>query len=149
MVDRIIIFYGSRRDFEEIVEQETEDFEEVIPFMELIQHYNARLRPNESGVGEDGLYHRIDVEACVVRADDYASVLEHVLSNFSNIVSLNHDIELLLIQNPPKRVRASLEAYYDNIEYNGKSGFSPTNHTKNHHLHPAIHRSDIVKVDVL
>ena len=28
MVDRIIIFYGSRRDFEEIVEQETEDFEE-------------------------------------------------------------------------------------------------------------------------
>ena len=77
MVDRIIIFYGSRRDFEEIVEQETEDFEEVIPFMELIQHYNARLRPNESGVGEDGLYHRIDVEACVVRADDYASVLEH------------------------------------------------------------------------
>lgn len=63
MVDRIIIFYGSRRDFEEIVEQETEDFEEVIPFMELIQHYNARLRPNESGVGEDGLYHRIDVEA--------------------------------------------------------------------------------------
>lgn len=117
MVDRIIIFYGSRRDFEEIVEQETEDFEEVIPFMELIQHYNARLRPNESGVGEDGLYHRIDVEACVVRADDYASVLEHVLSNFSNIVSLNHDIELLLIQNPPKRVRASLEAYYDNIEY--------------------------------
>ena len=117
MVDRIIVFYGSRRDFEEIVEQETEDFEEVIPFMELIQHYNARLRPNESGVGEDGLYHRIDVEACVVRADDYASVLEHVLSNFSNIVSLNHDIELLLIQNPPKRVRASLEAYYDNIEY--------------------------------
>ena len=29
MVDRIIIFYGSRRDFEEIVEQETEDFEEL------------------------------------------------------------------------------------------------------------------------
>lgn len=32
---------------------------------------------------------------------------------------------------------------------NGKSGFFPTNHTKNHHLHTAIHRSDIVKVDVL
>lgn len=48
MVDRIIIFYGSRRDFEEIVEQETEDFEEVIPFMELIQHYNARLRKKRS-----------------------------------------------------------------------------------------------------
>lgn len=117
MVDRIIIFYGSKRDFEKIVEQETQEFEEVIPFMELIQHYNARLRPNESGVGEDGLYHRIEVEACIVRADDYASVLEHVISNFSNIVSVNHDIELLMVHNPPKRVRASLETYYDNIEY--------------------------------
>ncbi len=117
MIDKIIIFYGSRRDFENVVEQETESFEEVIPFMELIQHYNARLRPNDSGVGEDGLYHRIEVEACVVRADDYASVLEHVLSNFSNIVSVNHDIEVLLVQNPPKRVRLSLETYYDNIQY--------------------------------
>lgn len=117
MVDRIIIFYGSKRDFEKIVEQETQEFEEVIPFMELIQHYNARLRPNESGVGEDGLYHRIEVEACIVRADDYASVLEHVISNFSNIVSVNHDIELLMVHNPPKRVKTSLETYYDNIEY--------------------------------
>lgn len=117
MVDRIIIFYGSKRDYEKIVKLETEEFQEVIPFMELIQHYNARLRPNESGVGEDGLYHRIEVEACIVRADDYASVLEHVLSNFSNIVSVNHDIELLMVHNPPKRVRESLETYYDNIEY--------------------------------
>ena len=117
MVDKIIIFYGSRRDFEKVVKQETRNFEEIIPFMELIQHYNARLRPNESGVGENGLYHRIKVESCVVRADDYASVLEHVLSNFCNIVSVNHDIELLLIQNPPKRVLLSLETRYDNIEY--------------------------------
>ncbi|MCF2679135.1 ATP-dependent Clp protease ATP-binding subunit [Faecalicatena contorta] len=117
MVHRIIIFYGSKRDYEKIVKLETEEFQEVIPFMELIQHYNARLRPNESGVGEDGLYHRIEVEACIVRADDYASVLEHVLSNFSNIVSVNHDIELLMVHNPPKRVRESLETYYDNIEY--------------------------------
>ncbi|MCF2554703.1 AAA family ATPase [Faecalicatena contorta] len=117
MVDRIIIFYGSKRDYEKIVKLETEEFQEVIPFMELIQHYNARLRPNESGVGEDGLYHRIEVEACIVRADDYASVLEHVLSNFSNIVNVNHDIELLMVHNPPKRVRESLETYYDNIEY--------------------------------
>ena len=26
--------------------------------------------------------------------------------------------------------------------------FPLTNHTKNHHLHTAIHRSDIVRVDV-
>lgn len=53
--------------------------ENTIPFMELIQHYNARLRPNESGVRESALYRNIDVDNCIVRADDYGSVLEHVL----------------------------------------------------------------------
>ena len=33
--------------------------------------------------------------------------------------------------------------------HNGKSEFFPTNQTKNHHLYTAIHKSDIVKVDVL
>ena len=32
--------------------------------------------------------------------------------------------------------------------YSGKSGFSPINHVKKDHLHTAIHRSDIVRVDV-
>ena len=38
--------------------------------MELIQHYNARLRPNESGVRENALRANIEVDNCVVRADD-------------------------------------------------------------------------------
>ena len=117
MIEKIIMFFGAKRDFEKIVKEETGTYFEIISFMELIQHYNARLRPNESGVGEDGLYEKIKVDACVVRSDDYASVLEHVISNFSNIVSINYDIKLLLIQNPPKRVQDSLENYYDNIEY--------------------------------
>lgn len=117
MIEKIIMFFGAKRDFEKIVKEETGTYFEIISFMELIQHYNARLRPNESGVGEDGLYEKIQVDACVVRSDDYASVLEHVISNFSNIVSINYDIKLLVIQNPPKRVQDSLENYYDNIEY--------------------------------
>ena len=49
MTDRIVIFYGSKKDFEELVATETSKEQVTIPFMELIQHYNARLRPNESG----------------------------------------------------------------------------------------------------
>ena len=52
MTDRIIIFYGSKKDFENMLDNEICDDELTIPFMELIQHYNARLRPNESGVRE-------------------------------------------------------------------------------------------------
>ena len=120
MTDRIVIFYGSKKDFEELVATETSKEQVTIPFMELIQHYNARLRPNESGVRESVLSRNIDVDNCVVRADDYGSVLEHVLSNFVNVVTLNHDIGTLFVHNPPRKVRDSLRsAYGDDIEYLG------------------------------
>lgn len=118
MTDKVVIFTGSKRDFDIFLEERINECEERIPFMELIQHYNARLRPNESGVGEEALSTKIKVKNCVVRSDDYGSVLPHVLSNFTNIVTLNHDIGTLYIQNPPRRVIESLMAGYgDEIEY--------------------------------
>ena len=120
MTNKIIIFYGSKQDFEKMILRETDEEEVTIPFMELIQHYNARLRPNESGVGESALNCNIEVDNCIVRADDYGSVLEHVLSNFVNIVTLNHDIGTLFVHNPPRKVRDSLRsAYGEEIEYLG------------------------------
>lgn len=112
MTNRIIIFYGSKQDFEKLILRETDKEQVTIPFMELIQHYNARLRPNESGVRESALSSNIEVDNCVVRADDYGSVLEHVLSNFVNIVTLNHDIGTLFVHNPPRKVRDSLRSVY-------------------------------------
>lgn len=118
MTDHIVIFSGSRKDYERFLNDRIQEAEVTIPFMELIQHYNARLRPNESGVRESALYTNIKVDNCVVRADDYGSVLEHVLSNFVNVVTLNHDIGTLYLHNPPRRVRESLQsAYRDEIEY--------------------------------
>lgn len=120
MTDRIVVFYGSKKDFEKFVDDAIEGDQNTIPFMELIQHYNARLRPNESGVRESALNKNIDVDNCIVRADDYGSVLEHVLSNFVNVVMLNHNIKTLFIHNPPRKVRDSLRSFYgDAIEYYG------------------------------
>lgn len=120
MIGRIVIFTGSKGDFDQYLKSHIDQYEETIPFMELIQHYNARLRPNESGVGEEALSSRITVDNCVVHADDYGSVLPHVISNFSNIVTLNHDIGTLYIQNPPRRVIESLRSEYEDvIEYEG------------------------------
>ena len=118
MTNKVVIFSGSKRDFDAFLDNRINEDEEIVPFMELIQQYNARLRPNESGVGEEALATRIKVENCVVSADDYGSVLPHVLSNFTNIVTLNHDIGTLYVQNPPRRVIESLRAGYgDEIEY--------------------------------
>ena len=120
MTDHIIIFHGSKKNFEAMLKVEVQEEQVTIPFMELIQHYNARLRPNESGVREAALNRNIEVDNCIVRADDYASVLEHVLSNFVNIVTLNHDIGTLYIHNPPRRVKDALHAFSgDEIEYRG------------------------------
>lgn len=118
MTENVVVFYGSKKDFEEMVASRISDDEVTIPFMELIQHYNARLRPNESGVRESALYRNITVDNCIVRADDYGSVLEHVLSNFVNIVTLNHDIGTLYVHNPPRKVSDSLlSGYSGEIEY--------------------------------
>lgn len=117
MINRIIIFCGSKQDFEKLILRETDEKQVTIPFMELIQHYNARLRPNESGVRESTLGNNIKVDNCIVRADDYGSVLEHVISNFVNIVTLNHDIGTLFVHNPPRKVVDSLHsAYGDKIK---------------------------------
>ena len=37
MTDRIIIFYGSKRDYEAMVDSEISEDEVTIPFMDLIQ----------------------------------------------------------------------------------------------------------------
>lgn len=118
MIDNVVVFFGSRKDFENEINKRINNDDNTIPFMDLIQHYNARLRPNESGVGETALSHNIEVDNCIVRAEDYSSVLEHVLGNFVNIVTLNHDIGTIYVQNPPKRVLRSLVSVYgDDIEY--------------------------------
>ena len=118
MTDRIIIFYGSKKDFEKLVMEKTFAGERTIPFMELIQQYNARIRPSEAGVKEAALNKNIKVDNCIVKADDYGSVLEHVLSNFVSIVTLNHDIGTLFVHNPPRKVQNSLESRCgDKIEY--------------------------------
>lgn len=111
MIDKIVIFIGSKKDFEKLLKQRIDDDSDTLPFMDLIQQYNARLRPTESGIKERALREKIEVENCIVEADDYGSVLDHVLANFVNIVCMNHDIECLYVQNPPKRVLRSLQVY--------------------------------------
>lgn len=111
MINKIIVFNGSKRDFQKLLNSRISEDDDCLAFMDLIQQYNARLRPSESGIRESVLRTRIQVENCIVEADDYGSVLDHVLANFVNIVCMNHDIECLYVQNPPKRVLKSLEAY--------------------------------------
>lgn len=119
MVDEVIVFTGSKRDFNSLLQEriDTEN-DEVVSFMELIQHYNARIHPTESGVKEIFLKKKIGANCLICKADDFGSVLEHTLLNFTNIISLNYDVEKLFVHNPPKKVLENLQSEFgDEIEY--------------------------------
>lgn len=122
MVDKVIVFTGSKKDYEALLNERIKSSENTATFLEIIQEYNRRLKAsgshnNESTVADDSLLRRIKVDNCVVRTDDYGSVLGHVVSNFAMTISLNYDINNLYIQNPPKRVLESLKTFFPNIEY--------------------------------
>ncbi len=111
----IQLFYGSSKDFRSLLNQnQVED--NYTPFMELIRQYNVTVRANDTMGNKDAEFSRDKIGNVVIFADDFASVTEHVISNFSNIVLLGHDIENLYIQNPPKRVEYSIRSNFDEDE---------------------------------
>ena len=118
MIDKVIVFNGSKKDFETLIKESITSDENKVTFLELIQRYNARLRPNESGVKEEALSKIITVDNCIVRSDDYGSVMSHVLSNFANVITLNYNIKKLYIHNPPSSVLNSIiSRNFDDIEF--------------------------------
>ena len=91
MIDNVIVFIGSKKDFNKLLEERIDrENDEVVTFIELIQHYNARIHPTESGVKEIFLKKKLGANCVVCKADDFGSVLEHTLSNFTQIVNLNY-----------------------------------------------------------
>ena len=118
MLNHVVVFYGSKKDFEQLLHERIDVGEETVQFMELIQNYNSQLRPQTYGGRSISSKKVKEVDNCIVRADDYGSVYEHVLSNFVSIVTLNYDIYTIYVHNPPKRVLNSLLASCgENIEY--------------------------------
>ena len=115
MINRIVIFRGSKKDFEKLINTEIYKDTERVSFMELIQYYNKQITQNDSASGDNWIARRRNIKNCIVKADDYASVLEHAISNFVNIITLNSNVENLFVHNPPKRVIESLKSEYANI----------------------------------
>lgn len=115
MNKNIYVFTGSKKDFEQFMSERIAADEDVTYFMELIKDYNANLRQQHAY-----MHGVIDVENLIVAADDYASVFEHVIQNFINIVTTNHDVSNTYLHNPPKRVLEAINvSYRDNVQYFG------------------------------
>ena len=114
-MEKIIIFWGAVRDFDTLLQNEIPQDESLTRFMEIIQDYNARIRPN-AALSDNDRKARFDVENLIVKASDYASVLEHVIYNFVNVTLLNHDIKRIFLHNPPDTIVRALEVLKDDID---------------------------------
>lgn len=93
MINKVIVFFGSNKDFNKLLEKRVLDNESKTYFMDFIQKLNILAKSNNS----PELQKRIYVENFICKANDYSSVLEHVLDNFTNILSFYYDIDTLFV----------------------------------------------------
>lgn len=110
MADSAVIFFGPRKAFDEMVERETAEDERSVTYLESIRVYNARIKSSDLITRDLVLKAPERVDSCVVHADDFGSVLSHVLPSFATILEQTFDVGKLYVQNPPKRVFDSLKA---------------------------------------
>lgn len=113
MANRVIVFFGPRFEFDRIVHEGTQDDGVVASYLDSIRVYNARIKSSDLTTRDLKLKAPDHVDSCVVHADDFGSVLSHVLPSFASILEETYDIDKLYVQNPPKRAYDSLLAAHD------------------------------------
>lgn len=87
--------------------------ETTVSYLGSIRIYNSRIRASELASSGPKPSLPETVDNCIVRTNDFGSVLSHVISSFGSILEETFDIDTLYVQNPPKRARASIEAFHD------------------------------------
>lgn len=113
MANSVVVFFGPRFEFDRIVHEGTQGDKVVASYLDSIRVYNARIKSSDLTTRDLKLKAPDHVDSCVVHADDFGSVLSHVLPSFASILEETYDIDKLYVQNPPKRAYDSLFAAHD------------------------------------
>lgn len=113
MANSVVVFFGPRFEFDRIVHEGTQGDKVVASYLDSIRVYNARIKSSDLTTRDLKLKAPDHVDSCVVHADDFGSVLSHVLPSFASILEETYDIDKLYVQNPPKRAYDSLIAAHD------------------------------------
>lgn len=113
MANRVTVFFGPRPEFDRIVRERTQNDELVVSYLDSIRVYSARIKSSDLITRNLKLKAPDHVDSCVVHADDFGSVLSHVLPSFASILEETYDIDKLYVQNPPKRAYESLLAAHN------------------------------------
>lgn len=108
MADRAIIYFGPRTGFDELVGSRVREGDRTVGYLDAIRSYNARIRASDLASHEPRISVPDYVDNCVVHADDFGSVLSHVIANFATILEETYEVGTLFVQNPPRRALESL-----------------------------------------
>ena len=109
---RAVVFFGPDAAFEEFLRDEIGKGEQTADYLESVRIYNARVRASDFCSQEAKDVVKSEVDNCIVRTNDYGSVLSHVVANFSSVLEGAFEFQTAYVQNPPKRVLSSLIAAY-------------------------------------
>ena len=103
-----VVYFGPRAGFDELVSSRVREWDRTVAYLDAVRSYNAKIRASDLASHEP----RIDipdyVDNCVVHADDFGSVLSHVIANFATILEETYEVGTLFVQNPPRRALESL-----------------------------------------
>lgn len=113
MANSVVIFHGPNKAFEELLDERIDKSEDTVSYLDSIRIYNSRIRASELASKDPKPVLPESVDNCVVRANDFGSVLSHVISSFGSILEETFDIGTLYVQNPPRRAQSSIESFHD------------------------------------
>lgn len=112
-MNKIFIFYGSNHKFSELIPKENRNLSDVVMELDNDRKKSVVYIKGLSGDNQDTEEEekKLKVENFVINSDEYCSVREHVITNFTNFIA-NIDIDTMYIQNPPLHISEQLYRIY-------------------------------------
>ncbi|MDT2386961.1 MULTISPECIES: AAA family ATPase [Enterococcus] len=105
----IVIFYGSRSKFDELVPSEYSTLTELVYENDKeSKNFIIQLQGQEQPKNE---HEKVKVENIVVGSDEYAGVREHVIINFNNFLS-KFEYEKVFLHNPPLQISNQIKRLF-------------------------------------
>ena len=108
-MNKILIFYGPKSEFEKLIPNEYKNLTEIAS-----EHDAERRELTLKSLENRKEPIKRQIKEFVVGSDEYASVNEHVITNFCNYIS-NFTIENLYIHNPPTCIEKQLNKLFADI----------------------------------
>lgn len=115
-MNKVVIYYGPKRGFDELLDKEPLDGELVKNLSALVREHDESSREHRLITSTDEGESRapLSVESLVVHSDEYASVREHVILNFEGFLS-NFVVNQLYLHNPPEILSEKIKKLYPNV----------------------------------